>query len=467
MKQKMKILMRCFALTIVILLLLTGCIGNKTDLAEENNVNPISLTADDTAYEKICDSNNKTYAEIDPGDSFTVNLKSPEKINTITLREKGSDCELFNIYCVDSKGNKSLIYTGDIIDDYLYCSFKDTQAVQIIFEVEKADKTVKLCDISAYYKEKNNTDFRVHSYFAFWGNDDTYFSDRVNDSNLSKTFDITTDAIIIGNVYWNEDGTLKYPQSQFERELSALRQIIGERDVRIWVCILNPRKEDGTIDNNASVRSINKNLDKLTDNIAAFSEKYALDGIDFDWEYPRLPHVWSAYNKLLTNLKPKLEKSGTLLSSALGPWGNMMNDEAKEALDFVNVMSYDWAKNKRNNHAEFYTCHYFSAKYFLNHGFKKEQLVLGVPFYGSTTGDEYSQASYSSFEITDKGQNTGTLDGKEYYFNGYNTIYSKTAFTADSGFAGMMIWNGQLDCPYESEYSLFKAMEEAINNRVN
>lgn len=47
---------------------------------------------------------------------------------------------------------------------------------------------------------------------------------------------------------------------------------------------------------------------------------------------------------MLTGLGKELHENGLLLSSALGPWGVMLTDEAKESLDLVNIMAYDWAK---------------------------------------------------------------------------------------------------------------------------
>lgn len=456
-------------LSFVILFTFCSCSGraDKIDTVSEENLilsaNKIVSTADN--YEKAADENIHSSAVLKKGDTITFSFEKPVTINTVTLREKSADCERFNIYFEDAGGERTLLYSNDIIDDYLYCAFPDTEIERLVFELEDADKdTVKLQEISAYCRTHEQKDFHVHAYYAYWG-DSAYFSDKENQEKLKKDLDVVTDIILIGNIYWNEDGTLNYSKELMDSEIQALRNVIGDGDTRVWACILNPRKEDGSIDNTASVNSINNNLETLTESILDFCREYDLSGVDFDWEYPRLPHAWSAYSKLLVELKPKLENEGILLSSALGPWGNMMSSEAKEALDFVNVMSYDWAKNKRNQHAEFYTCHYASAQYFLNHEFKKEQLVLGVPFYANSTGEEYSQNSYNAFDITSKGQNLGEIDGREYYFNGYYTIYSKTAFTYDNGFAGTMIWNGQFDLPRENEFSLFNAMKEAIENR--
>lgn len=127
-------------------------------------------------------------------------------------------------------------------------------------------------------------------------------------------------------------------------------------------------------------------------------------------------------------------------------------------------MAYDWPKNRRKDHAEFYTCHYVSARYFLKKGFQKRQLVLGVPFYGNTCDrGKLIQKDYSSFEIQSAGQNTGRLDGRDYYFNGYHMIFSKSAYTRDMGFPGVMVWCGKGDRKRARGYSLFDAMARALN----
>lgn len=403
------------------------------------------------------------------GEIFEIDFKGSTTINTMVLSEKGANCEKFNLYSEDENGERTLIYDNDIIDKYLYCSFDDTEVSKLVFEVEKAAKTVKLQTISFYNVEKKAKDFRVHAYYSLWGMDSEEFSLQLAgeaDNMWSENFDVVTDVIVISNIYWNKDGTLLYSKENTDKEFAALRELIGDRDINIWVCFLNPRAEDGSIDNKSSVYSIKNHVDELTDNIVEFCDEYDLYGVDFDWEYPRLPHVWSTYNTLLTTLKPKLVEKDLKFSSALGPWGNMLSKEAKEALDFVNVMSYDWSKNKRDYHAEFFTCHYFSARYMLDQGFKKEQLVLGVPFYGNSLGKgEFSQVAFASVEGSEKGRNVYTVNDRDYYFNGYNSIYSKTAYTYDMDFAGIMMWNGQLDLPPEKENNLFDAMEEAIENR--
>lgn len=330
-----------------------GCASEEAETLDVVDAPEVAVQAADSAFEKAVDDSTSSYVEVNQGDSVELNLDRNTVINTVTLREKGYNCRAFELYGENSKGERTLLYSSDVIDDYLYCSFPDQEVSRLVFTVTEAEKPVKLRDISAYGVEKQQRDdYRVHSYYALWG-DSTYFSNPENREEIDKQFNVVTDAFIIGNIYWNEDGTLKYPKETLDQEIAALRDIIGDRDVRIWACVLNPRNEAGEIDNDASVRSIKNHLDTLTDNIVALCGAYGFDGVDFDWEYPRKPHVWKAYDKLLLNIDPKLEQRGIMLSSALGPWGNMMSQEAKETLDYVNVMSYDWPKNDRDAHAEF------------------------------------------------------------------------------------------------------------------
>lgn len=406
-----------------------------------------------------------SYAKLNAGSELTFDFRKLTVVNTVTLRELGSKCEKFSIYGADKNGDRKLLYSNDVIDSYLYCSFPDAEVTKLIFKVEKADGAVRLQDIAVYNRAKNEGEQRVHSYIVL-RNGDTYFSNPENRANVEKMLDVSTDVIIIGANSWNEDGSISYPQETYDRELAAFREIDGDRGTRLWLCFFPPRLDSEDAMNAAAEKAVNEHFGDLSGNILAVCDRYDLDGIDIDWEYPRAPRYWRAFDKLLVSLKPLLAERGIGLSAALGPWGNIMSKEAKNALDFVNVMAYDWDKNSRGYHSEFYSCHYFSARYFMNHGYKKSQIVMGVPFYGNTCdGQGFSQANYSGAQVKDKGQNVFLIGGREYYFNGYNLIYSKTAFNYDNDFAGTMIYAANLDVSADSEFSLTKAVDEAVKSR--
>lgn len=304
----------------------------------------ITLTCAENS--EVKNSENNGIFKIKCGEEVVLQADKLSTVNTVTIREKGCNCTGFSLYGENEAGERKLLFGGDVIDDYLYCSFDNADISRLILKIESSEnsKEVKISEIKAFCAEsRQNDDFIVNSYFPI-SEGSTYFQERVNDSDFSQYFDVITDAIIIGAVGFTKDGTLEYDSEMLKKETEALKEIIGNRPVRIWCCIANPKKENGKHANNDSVYAINHNLDTLQSNLVELCKEFGFCGIDFDWEYPRLPHVWSAYSKMLTGLGKELHENGLLLSSALGPWGVMLTDEAKESLDLVNIMAYDWAK---------------------------------------------------------------------------------------------------------------------------
>lgn len=83
-------------------------------------------------------------------------------------------------------------------------------------------------------------------------------------------------------------------------------------------------------------------------------------------------------------------------------------------------------------------------------------LVLAILFtFGSCSANGRQAASLDA------------VDGREYYFNGYNTIYSKTAYTYDNDLAGVMILNGQCDLPREANTAFLKPLTKLLKAEHN
>ena len=113
---------------------------------------------------------------------------------------------------------------------------------------------------------------------------------------------------------------------------------------------------------------------------------------------------------------------------------------------------------------------------FEKRGYDLGKCELGLPFYGRTHGGEEAWPSYANIspDITSPFQNYvnksymngGTYgDGLVTSFNGVQMIMDKTAFAHDYGLGGVMVWHYTCDVPYESEYSLFKAIQTSLNTR--
>lgn len=140
-----------------------------------------------------------------------------------------------------------------------------------------------------------------------------------------------------------------------------------------------------------------------------FIKRYQLDGLDLDWEYPGLVGNNNTYRAedrenfvaLLKECREALDAAGGnkhyLLTIAAGASQSFIDannmDEAARYLDFVNLMTYDYAgewSNITGHHANLFSSEYTvsknsaeaSVKIFAEAGVPMEKMVLGAAFYG-------------------------------------------------------------------------------------
>jgi chitinase len=155
----------------------------------------------------------------------------------------------------------------------------------------------------------------------------------------------------------------------------------------------------------------NQGRHRFVDSAIDVIERYNLDGIDIDWEYPGYTHAHTTvrpedkptYTLLLKELRERLNKEGKRLgrhlitSSATGAttiWLEHTNmGKASKYLDSVNMMCYDWYNpvEKNTGHdSPLYTNPADpkaisidqAVKMNLAAGVPVHKIVIGVPFYG-------------------------------------------------------------------------------------
>jgi chitinase len=150
---------------------------------------------------------------------------------------------------------------------------------------------------------------------------------------------------------------------------------------------------------------------RFVDSAVAVIERYNLDGIDIDWEYPGYTHAHTTvrpedkqtYTLLLKELRERLNKEGKRLgrhlitSSATGATTIWLEHtdmgKASKYLNSVNMMCYDWYNpvEKNTGHdSPLYTNPADpkaisidqAVKMNLAAGVPAHKIVIGVPFYG-------------------------------------------------------------------------------------
>lgn len=206
---------------------------------------------------------------------------------------------------------------------------------------------------------------------------------------------------------------------------------------------------------------------KLADSIMAFCEEYQFDGIDMDWEHPRIDDAsGKQYEELMLLLEKQLHEKGKLLTAAVlsgaTPDGTVYYDAAAHsdivlnAVDWIHVMAYDGGDGERHSSYEFAeNCGTYWKEV---RNLPSYKVVLGVPFYGRPSWASYEDILAVNPEA-DKTDMT-SIYGMEAWYNGKSTIQKKTRYAMEH-LGGIMVWEVTQDTT-EKEKSLLTAIGEEI-----
>lgn len=408
------------------------------------------------------------YVEIDFGKKVAF--------NTIVICEPTDRVKLFEIHIYDEAvGDYKLLYTQDRIDKYRMCVVEDVISDKIKIVFNEFDKKISISNIEVFNYKDGRQNFIRQAYMTSALDTTTNLTtvqSRKDDPDFAKSLNVLTDVILIGCVRLTENATLECPNGleNLKEDIRIIREVSNNK-VRVHVTIMTGVKSEFNDNNKAMVKLAKNSLNVFKDNLKAFVEEINPDGIDYDWEYPQLAWEWNAYSNLLIATKAVI--NGRQLSVALWPYGVNLSKEARAAIDTVNVMAYDQF-DERGDHSSIYECGLKDTEYFLGLGFSKNQLLLGIPFYGRTTDKKAQWPSYTesygkwknfqeSYTYTD---NEGTFNSS-VYLNGYAMVRDKTALAIAYDLAGIMIFSFNADLPYSKEYSLHKAVEEVVNQRLS
>lgn len=259
--------------------------------------------------------------------------------------------------------------------------------------------------------------------------------------------------------YWKYDESAKVGKDshtwlmRWEKIRKSLEGETGMRNVRLgvsggeWVeMIANP----------GARRAFASNVKVLID-------KYNFDGLDLDFEWPDNATKYQNYSDAIVDIREVLGNN-ILFTVSLHPVSFKITKAAITAVNFISYQCYGPAV-MRYPYEQFL----IDAKAALDYGIPKDKLVMGVPFMGST-GQVGEQAGYSDFVnagLTDKTLDKFTYKGKEYIFNGQETIRKKTKYVCDNGLRGIMSWDLAIDVPIEEDMSLLKVVKEEFDNFAN
>ena len=135
--------------------------------------------------------------------------------------------------------------------------------------------------------------------------------------------------------------------------------------------------------------STEENRKMVANSVLEVMEKYQLDGIDMDWEYPKDPDKenFTLLMKEISNTL-KAKDPSYLVSAAVpcGSWALARYDykELNKFMDYFYIMTYDLdddGSNITKHLTDLYTSKY-GAQVLVNAGVDKKKVVFGIAFYG-------------------------------------------------------------------------------------
>ncbi|CAG2102749.1 unnamed protein product [Medioppia subpectinata] len=247
-------------------------------------------------------------------------------------------------------------------------------------------------------------------------------------------------------------------------------------------------------------------------NTIAYIQKYKFDGLDIDWEYPVcwtgnctagpasdrvnygvfVKEIREAFNKLT----PRLTISAAVVAGADIADKAYDYKAIGEALDYVNVMTYDLAHvtdGHTGHHSKFSVC-VADVEDYVRKGVPKDKVLMGQPFYGHTyhladrnkhgvgapiTGDGHVDGNYKSVcklvksqgwtkEQSDAGHDP--IAYKDLEWVGYDdpyAAYDKSKWVRDNGYGGIIIWEISQDDYRKECCSLANPLLHALNYGLN
>lgn len=214
-----------------------------------------------------------------------------------------------------------------------------------------------------------------------------------------------------------------------------------------------------------------KYWESVADQIVEFAAKYELDGVDIDWEYPRMPSDWKIFDSFIEKIDTDLNKvkEDTVISAALSAGQLGMTTETLERIDQIQFMAYD------GNDVDGYQSSLQQAQEglndFIKNGADIKKINIGIAAYGRPINNTPYWATWRDLQEANYWNNKyyTVADGNQIYegtFCSPALAGDKTAYALFSGAGGVMVFRVACDKTMDDPNSVACGIENTLKRYV-
>lgn len=417
---------------------------------------------------------NYSYAEIQ--------LAQTSTFNTAIIEETGNQAQYFRLQALVD-GQWQTVYESEKIESSRLCSFDavTTDRVRLTIDKFRSENTpVSIRSLRLYNEPvRSAEDFEVTAYQRLDGDVPTEIlaKGEAYVNNYARYYDVYSTIIVFGAIHWDNDGKMGFGEGgeeKFAQELAALKEIISHRSnkdhqVKIIVTTL----ADGTW--NDTGLGVNGYMaqywESIADQTIAFVDKYDIDGVDIDWEYPQTADDWAVYDQFIARLDDGMHavNPDAIISSALSAWNIGMSQETLDRLDQIQYMAYD------GNDIDGYQSSLQQAqdglKAFIDNGADLSKINIGIAAYGRPVNSTPYWATWRDLEEATYWNN------KYYNVHDAGQVYEgtfcspalagdKTALALFSGAGGVMVFRVACDKTMDDPNSVACGIQNTLDRYV-
>lgn len=409
-----------------------------------------------------------------------IQLAKEYTFNTAVIDESGNQAQYFRLQAFIND-EWVTVYEGEKIQAMHICSFDAVTTDRIRLSVDKFrdyENPVKIKSLKLYNEPKRTAEnFEATVYQRLDGDVPTEVLAKGEEfvKNYARYYDVYTTVLVFAAVHWDENGEMNFGEGGeewFAEQLNALREIISYRsnknhEVKIIVTAL----ADGTWGEFGVNDYMARNWESIADKIIAFADKYQLDGVDIDWEYPDSQEDWENFNKFITRLDDglKAKNPNSILSAALSSWGLGMSKEVLNRFDQIQFMAYD-GKDVDGYQSSLRQAQE-GLQAFVDNGADISKINIGIAAYArpvTLTGywgiwRTLEEATYWNSRYYN------IHDGSQVYegtFCSPAVAGDKTAYALFSGAGGVMVFRLGCDKTMDDPNAVACGIENALNRYV-